>query len=147
AGHREVVISEALWRDQFGASPNVVGQSLLLNGTTFTIAGVVEGFRGWSFVFRTDLWLPMAEWPAIDARTGPADLWSGGFSQFFGRRRSGMTPEAVEPRLAAIFDHVDEARPTPRRVPLAPTASRGLSVISQGSLEARVRAVFRVVST
>src|SRR5262245_2208151 len=78
-GHRVVVISEHLWQTQFDNAPDVVGRALLLNGESFTIAGVVSRYRGWSLVFKHDLWLPMAEWPAVDRRTTPDKLWDGGY--------------------------------------------------------------------
>jgi predicted permease len=145
-GHRVVVISERLWQAQFGQAPDVVGRALLLNGESFTIAGVVSRYRGWSIVFKHDLWLPMAEWPVVDRRTKPEQLWDGGYFAFFGRLRPGLTPEAVEPRLGAVFAHVDEVAGTPRRIALMPVAYRGMVDISQRSIETRLFEIFRVLS-
>src|SRR5579884_711069 len=36
-----VVLSHALWRDRFGADPRVIGQSITLSGTPYTIIGVM----------------------------------------------------------------------------------------------------------
>ena len=41
-GHTVVVIGESLWRSRLGSDPNVVGQSLELNGREFTIIGVTS---------------------------------------------------------------------------------------------------------
>src|SRR5687767_9915798 len=35
------VISDALWRERFGADPAVVGRSITLNGAAFTVVGVL----------------------------------------------------------------------------------------------------------
>ena len=145
-GHRVVVISEHLWQTTFDASPDVVGRTLLLNGEPFDIVGVVAKYRGWSPVFRHDLWLPMAAWPTIDRRTKPDHLWDEGYGDLFGRLRPGMTPEAVEGRLGALFAHVDEVAATRRRVAVMPVVSRGISDIGQQSIEARLFDIFRVLT-
>lgn len=54
----------APWQHRFGGARDVVGRTLVLNGTTFTVVGVApERFRGVTALFRPDLWIPstMAE--------------------------------------------------------------------------------------
>ncbi len=36
-----VVLNETLWRNQFGGSPDIVGQSITLEGTGYTVVGVM----------------------------------------------------------------------------------------------------------
>src|SRR5580698_8174455 len=38
--HDEVVLSDALWRDRFAASPSVIGRTISINKHPFTIIGV-----------------------------------------------------------------------------------------------------------
>jgi putative ABC transport system permease protein len=58
-----VVLSEALWRERFGADPAIVGAPLNLNGTQFTIAGVAGApFTGIDVEAVVDLWLPLTSW-------------------------------------------------------------------------------------
>ena len=145
-GHRVAVISERLWRNSFGASASVVGQTLSVNDAPFSIVGVVSQYRGWSLVFKYDVWVPIAEWPAIDRRTRADKLWDNGFFDVFGRLRPGVAPETAEPRLGAVFAHVDEVTGTSRKVPLMPVVSRGLENVSQRSLETKLVDIFRVLS-
>ncbi len=52
------VISEGLWRRRFAAAPELIGQTLELDGTTFTLIGIMPA----SFVMPradTDLWVTM----------------------------------------------------------------------------------------
>ena len=59
--HPVAVISEPFWRRSFAADPGVVGRSVLLNGQTFTIAGVAaRRFTGTDIGLPTDVWIPMA---------------------------------------------------------------------------------------
>jgi putative ABC transport system permease protein len=56
---RVAIISDSLWRRHFGAARDVVGRSITLNGTGYTIAGVTPP----SFAFPTsgtDVWTPLA---------------------------------------------------------------------------------------
>ena len=43
---RVVLLSEAMWRDEFGSSPDVIGTALALNGSPHTVVGVMPaGFE------------------------------------------------------------------------------------------------------
>jgi putative ABC transport system permease protein len=56
-GHDDVaIISDELWRRRFGADPEVVGRTVLLNGRNHTIIGIMP--RGFEFPKRTALWKP-----------------------------------------------------------------------------------------
>ncbi|HUD42490.1 MAG TPA: ABC transporter permease, partial [Dokdonella sp.] len=67
ANERVVVIGDALWRDRFGASPDVVGRDVDLNGERWRVIGVAKpGFR---YPADAQLWLP-AFLPADQAGRG-----------------------------------------------------------------------------
>jgi len=57
-----VVLSYALWVKQFGSDPSVVGQSISLNATSFTIIGVSPpNFKGIVSLAQPDvLWTPLS---------------------------------------------------------------------------------------
>ena len=63
-GKPEVMISGGMWKSQFGSSPNVVGKTLTLNGTSYTIVGVVPAsFHLYMQNFRTsDIYVPIGQW-------------------------------------------------------------------------------------
>ncbi len=45
--HFVTVLSYSFWEDAFGLDPNIVGQSMVINGKSYTIVGVApEGFTG-----------------------------------------------------------------------------------------------------
>lgn len=75
-----VVISNALWRSRFGNDPDVLGRTLVLNGSTCSVIGVLpEGFDFPSS--DVDLWLPVdvarepggrgARWLSVVGRLNP----------------------------------------------------------------------------
>src|SRR5215472_9471679 len=39
--NHEVILSDALWRDRFGARADIVGQAIQLDGVSFTVIGVL----------------------------------------------------------------------------------------------------------
>jgi predicted permease len=63
-GKPEVMISGGMWKSQFGSSPDVVGKTLTLNGTSYTIVGVVPAsFHLYMQNFRTsDIYVPIGQW-------------------------------------------------------------------------------------
>jgi macrolide transport system ATP-binding/permease protein len=59
-----VVLGYTAWQGRFGGAPDILGRSIKLNNTRFTIVGVgPKGFKGLYAVFGPDLWVPsmMAE--------------------------------------------------------------------------------------
>jgi len=68
-----VVISERLWQRRFNSDSALIGKSLLLNGRTYTVIGVMPakfefpiplfGVQGNQFAERVDIWKPIAFTP------------------------------------------------------------------------------------
>ncbi|HEX3659996.1 MAG TPA: ABC transporter permease [Acidobacteriaceae bacterium] len=59
--HDEVVLSDALWRDRFQASPSVIGRTISINKHPFTVIGVAP--REFSGIFgglAESAWLPFS---------------------------------------------------------------------------------------
>jgi predicted permease len=60
-----VVLSHAFWRRRFGSDSSIVGRTVTLNGTPFTVVGVApERFRG-PFVLAPDMWAPVMSAPLL----------------------------------------------------------------------------------
>jgi len=56
-----VVLGQSFWRSRFGADPSVVGSTLRLNGTAYTIVGVApESFGGMFPAVNAQMWLPLS---------------------------------------------------------------------------------------
>ena len=59
------VITYDFWRREFGGSNDVVGQSVGIEGTPFTIVGVTEpAFRGLSTAFPSSIMIPITAYGA-----------------------------------------------------------------------------------
>ena len=60
-GHFVVVLSDRYWRTRFDSNPNIVNETLIVNGQALTIVGVTEsGFEGTSLGTRPQVYVPMS---------------------------------------------------------------------------------------
>jgi putative ABC transport system permease protein len=84
---RAVVLSDELWRRGFGADPAVVGSSMSIDGTPFSIVGVMP--PDFQYPRGADLWTPLV--PQFPQLAGDADV---GWLQVIGRLRPSITPDA-----------------------------------------------------
>jgi hypothetical protein len=85
------VISDNLWRRQFGSDASIVNKPIQLNGESFTVIGVMPA--GFPFTGNRELWVPLI----IDPVKGPwrADSTNRNFA-VFGRLKPGVTlPQAI----------------------------------------------------
>ncbi len=117
------VISDALWRDRFGGSMDVVGKTLHLNGVAVTVVGVAPPrFLGaWDREANT-VWVPLS------AR---AALLKSGFGMFssrdslevsvFARLRPGVSPQRATPTVAMLAQR-SVAAMSPKARPFVGTA-------------------------
>jgi predicted permease len=86
-----VVISETLWRNDFGADPAIIGRAITLSGTQATVVGVMPA----SFEFP---YINVKIWRPLDISAPPARLASRSLEVF--ARLSPKLPEADASRIA-----------------------------------------------
>ena len=104
-----VVISHQYWQRRFGASARAVGQSMLIDNTSFTIAGVsAPGFFGVNPAGAPDLFIPMHASPLFAANpqdeTGRRFLNKNFYwAEMMGRLRPGVRLERANAQLSAQF--------------------------------------------
>jgi putative ABC transport system permease protein len=98
-----VVLSHRLWQSQFGANPATVGRTLLLDGQSYLIAGVLPAtFR---LAPSTDLWLPVGLYPD--------DLTSHIHHEFsvVARLKNGVSVAQAQAEMAALNRQEETAFP------------------------------------
>lgn len=104
---RQVVLSHHLWSSQFGASRDIIGQSIRLDTIAYEVIGVAQkGFTGID-LRGTHLWAPLGSIPGADLPRGPApSLWaSPRFISFpvFGRFPDRAAELAFEQRATRML--------------------------------------------
>jgi len=79
---RVAVLSDGLWKRRFGADRRIVGQTIMLDGNSYTVVGVAP--EGFSYPDRPELWVPLvfsendldpsnrgSHWLGVIARVAP----------------------------------------------------------------------------
>ncbi|MFN2632871.1 MAG: ABC transporter permease [Thermoanaerobaculia bacterium] len=100
------VVSEAAWRDRFGADPAAIGRTALVNGRPYSIVGVpAPGFTGTFLRQPFDVWLtiggagPIA---GVNAES-PDRHWL----ELVGRQRAGVSLPMVSRALAVMSPRLE----------------------------------------
>jgi len=55
---REVILSDRLWKNHFGADPGIIGKTIRIDGQNFVIIGVMP--NSFDFPLATQIWVPNA---------------------------------------------------------------------------------------
>lgn len=109
-----VVLGYAAWQGRFGGASDIVGRTIKLNNTPFTIIGIgPKGFKGLYAVFGPDVWVPsmMAE-EILPAEQGNALrdrailLFTG-----IGRLRPGLTIAQARAELNIVASSLEKEFP------------------------------------
>ena len=130
------VISESLWKRRFGASPETIGRTVIVNATPFTVVGVAPpAFRGTGQVDNvSDVFLPLAYKQLVVDRGNTADpnYW---WVLMMGRLKAGASAELARGRVDAILKQtVRAARPDTKDQDLP-----GVEALPGGRGQAQVR--------
>jgi predicted permease len=95
SAERTAIINERLWRSDFGASPDIIGKTIVVDGIVRTVVGVMpEMFDGPTPLSGIQIWMPL-NIDTLKAETG----W-GNYVSFLGKIR-GNIPEKVAAAHAA----------------------------------------------
>ena len=96
-----VVLSENLWRSQFGADPKVLGTSIILDKRPFTVVGVMPAnFRTPIFPSGSrEIWIALAQDPLFG---GWMERRGGHWMRLVGRMKPGVTLAQAQAEMDTI---------------------------------------------
>ncbi len=93
---KAVLLSDALWRSNFGADPNVVGRAVRVNGAAGEIVGVMP--PRFQFPANEQLWIPLhAEFPVIERGERGAN-----FVAIMGKLRPGVSIDQAQAEITSF---------------------------------------------
>jgi predicted permease len=130
-----VVISDGFWTQRFGRSPSVIGKTVLLNSTPFTIIGVnPPRFTGAKTVQASpEVFVPFSMQPVLLPRRAGSilndpDMW---WLQIMARPKPGIARQTAQAALDTQFNAIAHAGMTIKSGEAIPTllledGSRGL---------------------
>lgn len=88
------VLSHRYWEKELNSDPSVVGQTFVINGTNFTIAGITPPeFFGERVRRPPDFWLPLTFHPQIELRKSFLEDNQAYFLMLLGRLKPGVRME------------------------------------------------------
>jgi predicted permease len=109
-----VVLNHGFWERVFASNPNVIGQSVLLNGQGFTIIGVApKGFQGTAVIGGPDMWIPMSMHDQILNGLNKTFFNERRFLGFsaVARLKPGVGQEQAKAELKTIASDLEKAFP------------------------------------
>ena len=104
-GHPVAMLSFAYWRTRFAGNPAIVGQSIVVNGNSYTVVGVAQrGFDGLEFGFPSKVFIPVMMVKEVvphlrDPLTNRRQRWVNAY----GRLKPETAPEHAEASLQPFF--------------------------------------------
>jgi putative ABC transport system permease protein len=113
-----VVLSHALWQRRLGGDPNIIGQTLTLNGRDFTIIGIMP--PSFQFPSRVEMWTPvgqLAKDPGWESRGNHPGLYA------MARLKPGVTVQQARDDMEIVAANLEKQYPdsnTGNRASLTP---------------------------
>jgi len=98
------VLSHAFWRSRYGADPSILGQPLELDGTLYTIVGVMpSGF----YFLRKDIEV----WTTFSDYLKTVPVRNSGYLQVIARLKPGISLEQAQLDVDGVARRIGEAHP------------------------------------
>ena len=132
-GNNVAVLSYGLWSNKFGADLNVVGKSITLNATSYTVVGIApKGFKGTFTLGPAELvWIPTSMYKQVLSGFAKDNFDDRRFLNLvvYGRLKPGVSQGRAEASLKTIAQHLETEFPKEnggRSVALTPLADAAL---------------------
>jgi len=151
-GNPVCVLSYSLWTRQFGGDTSVVGRTITLNSTPYTVLGVTRAdFKGTVTVGAPDIiWIPLSMHSQV--LSGPAEALYNNrrmrLANLFGRLKPGVEPSRADAQLRTIAARLEREYPLAndgRTAVVSPLADGGLGGLPRDQLVVAAIALSAVV--
>jgi len=106
-GEPIVLLGSDAWRQRYDSDPQILGRSVLVNGSPATVVGIIPERSG--FPSTASVWLPLGQFPDLkpDRSARPLNV--------VGRLREGIGEEAARSEMETIFGRLEAAHPDTNR--------------------------------
>ncbi len=107
-GANVAMLSHAFWQKRFGGDQNILGQAVTLNGTSFTVIGIMPATLQFPFA-QTQVWLPRV----FEQEGLPPEIIERGtgFLTLLGRMKTGVTRAQADEQMHVIDRRYQAANP------------------------------------
>jgi predicted permease len=110
--HPVVVLSHRFWQRRFGAAPDIVGQTILLNGRAFTVVGVAEANFTEAISGTPNVWTPLLMRDQLNPQDKQLTRRDGMWLRVRGRLKPGVSLRQAEAALAMAFSQLEQDSPS-----------------------------------
>jgi predicted permease len=108
-GHPLAVLQYQFWRNRFAGSPAIIGSTVRLNGSPFTIVGIAApDFEGTNTGTPTQLWVPVAMKTVITPTWDALDDERYSWFYLLGRVKPGVTIEQAQAALRVLYSQIQQ---------------------------------------
>lgn len=125
---RIAVVTSGFWKEQLGGNPAAIGRTIVLNGESFEVIGVLrDKFRAVTGWMAPGIYVPVSRFllPTLDDRKTPA-------LTVLGRLKPGSTSEQAQQAVTALSQSLERAYPE-----RLPTKGRPATTFPVASLQFR----------
>ena len=106
------VVSHGFWQRSLGSDPDIIGKTLTLNRTPFTVVGVApKGFNGTLLGGGPSVWVPMSTHDVAQPNFDWYETRRGLFLFAFGRLKPGVTMAQAKANVETVFAQLAQAFP------------------------------------
>ncbi len=132
------ILSNALWRNRFGGSSDILGKTILLNGQSYAVVGVTpKEFHDAGEIGSPDLWVPMMmhDKLVVDQRKAWFASRRPRFVNMVGRLKPGVNLAQATESMQALGKRLAEEYPsdnTGRTVVMVPLSETNIAPQSRG---------------
>ncbi|OHB65274.1 MAG: hypothetical protein A2Y77_00635 [Planctomycetes bacterium RBG_13_62_9] len=102
--NRVVILSHAFWQSDLGGTPDAIGKTVNLDGTSYTIVGVMPPGFDFPVGRHREFWVPLVFEPS-------ADWPAGGRVLAVARLKKGVTLEQARAAMNVIADRIKQTDP------------------------------------
>src|SRR5436190_1126189 len=109
-----VVLGRTMWEQDFGSDPAVLGRTVRINGSAFTVIGVAPpAFTGLDQYVRTDFFVPLMMSPRLisDPKAASLEARDARNLNLKGRLKAGVSQSDAQTELTTIAADLERAYP------------------------------------
>lgn len=105
------ILSDSMWRNQFGADPALIGKPIILNRVPYIVIGIARpGFTGTEPI-PSAFWVPVTMQPALEPGLNRLTSDNMSWLSMLGRTRPGVTLNEVRADLDIIAQRINQRSP------------------------------------
>jgi predicted permease len=102
--HPVAVLQYDFWQKRFAGARDIVGSTIRLNGSPFTVIGVsAPGFEGTDVGLQTQVWTPVMMKPVITPTWDALDDERYAWFSLFGRLKPGVSIEEAQASMRVLY--------------------------------------------